>query len=126
MVQTGFTGVPDVLDGEHNALEAHSTQPHPEEMVSGLGIRYRALMDPAAPRSGQVEVSLRDGRKVSHFTRHAPGSKENRLDTHGVMAKARSLMVPVLGAAKAEALIQHVNTLEELRSVRELVPLLAG
>jgi 2-methylcitrate dehydratase PrpD len=40
MVQTGFTGVPDVLDGEHNALEAHSTQPHPEEMVSGLGIRF--------------------------------------------------------------------------------------
>ena len=30
-------------------------------------------MDPAAPRSGRVEVKLRDGRTVSHFTRHAPG-----------------------------------------------------
>jgi 2-methylcitrate dehydratase PrpD len=84
----------------------------------------RALMDPAAPRSGRVEVTLRDGRTVSHFTRYATGSKENPLDTQGVAAKARSLMAPVLGAARTEALIQRVNTLEELRSVRELIPLL--
>ena len=40
-------------------------------------IADRELMDPAAPRSGRVEVKLRDGRTVSHFTRHAPGTKEN-------------------------------------------------
>jgi hypothetical protein len=38
-------------------------------------------MDPAAPRSARVEVRLRDGRTVSHFTRHAPGTKENPLDS---------------------------------------------
>src|SRR6185295_5310760 len=31
MVQSGFTGVPDVLDGEHNVLEAFSAAPKPEE-----------------------------------------------------------------------------------------------
>src|SRR5881397_911081 len=40
MAQTGFTGVPDVLDGEHNALEALSREPRPEEMVAGLGDRF--------------------------------------------------------------------------------------
>src|SRR5262245_30258239 len=40
IAQAGFTGVPDVLDGEHNALEALSRQPRPEEMVAGLGTRY--------------------------------------------------------------------------------------
>jgi 2-methylcitrate dehydratase PrpD len=40
MVQAGFTGVSDVLDGEHNMLIALSTQPKPEEMVAGLGNRY--------------------------------------------------------------------------------------
>src|SRR5256712_10690392 len=40
MVQAGFTGVPDVLDGEHNALEALSREPRPEEMVAGLGSRF--------------------------------------------------------------------------------------
>ena len=229
MVQLGFTGVWDVLDGEHNALMALSTEPKPEEMISELGSRYyvtetaikpfsvgypiqapldaflrlrrehalsennverivvrlpedgarivndrsmpdvncqhiiavalvdgtvsfedshsyermadpkvRAakervklvadpkLMDPAAPRSGLVEVTLRDGRTVSHFTRHAPGTKENPLDTEGVNAKARLLMEPVLGAMRTEEIIRRVNALEEMVDVRELQPFLAG
>ena len=86
----------------------------------------KALMVPDAPRSGFVEVRLRDGRTVSHFTRHAPGTKENPLDTEAVNAKARGLMEPVLGARKTEALIQRVNALEGLANVRELRPLLPG
>ena len=227
MAQAGFSGVPDVLEGEHNALEAHSAQPHPEEMAADLGRRFyvtetaiktfsvgypiqsaldalltlrkdhgftpatvdrvvarlpedgagivndsampdvnlqylmavavidgavsfdashsfdrmkdpqvlavkqrvqlvgdRALMDPAAPRSANVEVRLRDGRTVSHFTRFAPGTKENPLSTEGVAAKARSLIAPVLGAERCEAVIRRINTLETLASVRELVALL--
>jgi 2-methylcitrate dehydratase PrpD len=229
MAQLGFTGVLDVLDGEHNALMALSTDPKPEEMISGLGSRYyvtetaikpfsvgypiqapldaflnlrrehalsesnverivvrlpedgarivndrsmpdvncqhviavalvdgtvsfegshsyermadpqvraakervtlvadQALLDPAAPRSGLVEVTLRDGRAVSHFTRHAPGTKENPMDTESVNAKARLLMEPVLGAERTEEIIRRVNALEELGDVRELRPFLAG
>src|SRR5262245_8883857 len=40
MAQAGFTGVPDVLDGEHNALQALSREPRPEEMIAGLGSRF--------------------------------------------------------------------------------------
>jgi 2-methylcitrate dehydratase PrpD len=229
MAQAGFTGVPDVLDGEHNALIALAREPRPEEMVAGLGSRFfvtetaikvfsvgypiqapldaflelrranglnienverivvrlpedgarivddrampdvnvqyaiavalidgtlsfdashsyermrdpqvlamkkrvqligdRALMDPAAPRSGRVEVTLRDGRTVSHFTRHAPGTKENPLDAAGVNAKARALMMPVIGGGQTDAVIERVNGLEKLRSFRELAALLAG
>ena len=229
MVQAGFTGVEDVLDGEHNLLEAFSTQPKPEEMLAGLGRRFfvtetaikvysvgypiqapldalltlrrvhgltvgnvqrivvklpadgagivdnrampdvnlqhiiavalidgtvsfdvshsyarmsdpqvravkervqlvadRALMVPDAPRSGLVEATLGDGRTVSHFTRHAPGTKENPLTTEGVSAKARGLMTPVLGAERTEAVIERVNALEHVRNVRELLPFLAA
>ena len=227
MVQAGFTGVAEVLDGEHNMIEALSMEPKPEEMVAGLGSRYfvaetaiktysvgypiqapvdalltlrrqhgltpqnverivarrpadgaalvdnrampdvnlqsalavalidgevsfeathsrermdealvravrqrvelvadRSLMDPAAPRSGFVEATLRDGRTVSHFVRFALGTKENPLDTAGVSAKARSLMVPILGAQRTDAVIQRVNTLDELNDMRALIPLL--
>jgi 2-methylcitrate dehydratase PrpD len=86
----------------------------------------RALMDPAAPRSGHVEVTLRDGRTVSHFTRHPPGTKENPLSTERVSEKARSLMTPVLGARRTEEVIRKVNALEKLADVRELQPFLAG
>ncbi|MBI4195688.1 MAG: MmgE/PrpD family protein [Betaproteobacteria bacterium] len=84
-----------------------------------------ALMDPAAPRSGRVEVTFRDGRTVSHFTRHAPGTQENPLDTEGVNAKARLLMEPALGAAQTEEIIRRVNALEDVGNMRELRPFLA-
>jgi len=228
MAQMGFSGVWDVLDGEHNALAALSSDPKPEEMVAGLGSRYfvtetaikpfsvgypiqapldaflklhrehglnienvarivvrlpedgarivndrsmpdvncqhiiavalvsgtvtfedshsyermaepavraakarvqliadPALMDRTAPRSGRVEVTLKDGRTVSHFTRHAPGTKENPMDTESVNAKARLLMAPVLGSGQAEGLIRRVNALEELKDARELRRFLA-
>jgi 2-methylcitrate dehydratase PrpD len=228
MVQMGFTGVWDVLDGEHNVLIALSAKPNPVAMVADLGNRFyvtetaikpysvgypiqapldaflrlrrengltpanverivvrlpedgarivndrsmpdvncqhiisvalvdgdvsfddshsyermkdpevrtvkervqliadQKLMDPAAPRSGLVEVTLRDGRTISHFTRYAPGTKENPLDTEAVNAKARLLMESVLGAARTEEVIRRVNILEDLRDVRELSAYLA-
>ena len=227
MAQAGFSGVPDVLEGEHNGLEAHSAQPRPEEMAADLGRRFyvtetaiktfsvgypiqsaldallmlrreysltpdkvervvarlpedgagivndsampdvnlqylmavalidgdvsfdashsyprmkdpqvlavkqrvelvgdRGLMDPAAPRSANVEVRLRDGRTISHLTRHAPGTKENPLDTEGVAAKARSLIAPVLGDQRCGEVIARINALETLSSIRDLASLL--
>ena len=84
------------------------------------------LMDRDAPRSGLVEVTLRDGRTVNHFTRYPPGTKENPLDTDGVNAKARGLMTPVLGASRTEELIRRVSALEDVRNVRDLRSLLIG
>ena len=77
-----------------------------------------------APRSGRVEVTLRDGRTVSHFTRHPPGTKENPLDTEGVAAKARGLIEPVLGPERTTAIIKAVNGLEGVGNIRDLRPLL--
>jgi len=224
MVQSGFTGVEDVLDGEHNMMNALSTEPNPEQMVAGLGSRFfvtetaiktfsvgypiqapldalltlrrqhgltadnverivarlpedgarivnnsampdvnsqyilavglldgavsfadshshermkdprvlavkervqlvadRSLMVPDAPRSGMVEVTLRNGTRVSHFTRHAPGTKENPLDTDGLNAKVRDLMEPVVGAQRSEAIIGRVHALEQVENVTNFV-----
>jgi 2-methylcitrate dehydratase PrpD len=40
MVQAGFTGIRDVLDGRHNMFLALSTESRPEEMVADLGRRF--------------------------------------------------------------------------------------
>lgn len=225
MAQMGFSGVWDVLDGEHNAFIALSADPNPEEMVSGLGSKYFVtetaikpfsvgypiqapldafltlhrkygltpenvelivlrlpedgarvvndrsmpdiccqhiialalvegtvsfedshsykrmkdpnvlsvreriqliadpeLKDPAAPRSGHVEVTLRDGKTIRHFTSHAPGTKENPMSTEQVNSKALHLMEPVLGAERTEKLIKQVNSLEDIENVREILP----
>ena len=119
-----------LVDGTVSFEDSHSHERMKDPKVRAVKERVqliadRALMDPAAPRSGRVEVTLRDGRTVSHFTRHAPGTKENPLDTESVNAKARLLMAPVLGAERTEELIRRVNALEALDDVRELRRFLA-
>ena len=224
MVQSGFTGVREVLDGEHNMIEALSTEPKPDQMVADLGTRFwvtdtaiktfsvgypiqapldalltlrrqhgltadnvdrviarlpadgagvvngrsmpdvniyyvlavglldgtvsfadshsfekmkdprvtavmkrvelvadRSLMDPAAPRSGLVELTLRDGRKVTHFTRHAPGTKENPVSADAINNKVRDLMAPVVGAQRAEQIIKGIHAIETVTDTRTLV-----
>jgi 2-methylcitrate dehydratase PrpD len=119
-----------LVSGAVSFEDSHSYERMKDPAVQAAKARVEliadpALMDPAAPRSGRVEVALRDGRTVSHFTRHAPGTKENPMDTEGVNAKARSLMAPVLGAGQAEGLIRRVNALDDLGDVRELWHFLA-
>jgi 2-methylcitrate dehydratase PrpD len=82
------------------------------------------LMNPAAPRGAIVEVTLADGRKVDHFTKFPPGTKENPLSTEAVSAKTRDLMVPVLGSEKSEQLIDLINRLEAVDDIRMLRPLM--
>jgi 2-methylcitrate dehydratase PrpD len=79
-----------------------------------------ALMDPAAPRGAIVEVTLSDGKKVDHFTKFPPGTKENPLSTEAVSAKARDLMAPVLGTEKTAKLITEINRLERVGDLRDL------
>ena len=86
----------------------------------------RKLMNRDAPRSGLVEVTLIDGTTFNHFTSHAPGTKENPMDTARVNDKARHLMSTVLGVEATEAIIQRINELEKLENIRELQTFLAG
>jgi 2-methylcitrate dehydratase PrpD len=114
-----------LVDGTVSFEDSHSYDRMADPKVRAVKARVqlvadRTLMDPAAPRSGRVEVTLRDGRTVSHFTRHAPGTKENPLDTASVNGKVRLLMEPVLGTEKTEGLIRRVNALESVANVREL------
>jgi 2-methylcitrate dehydratase PrpD len=120
-----------LIDGTLSFDASHSYQRMRDPKVVAIKQRIqlvadRTLMDPSAPRSGRVDVTLRDGRTVSQFTLHAPGTKENPLDRAGVTSKARDLMAPVIGSRRTEAVIDRVNRLEQLRSIRELANLLAG
>jgi len=86
----------------------------------------RAMMDPAAARGGVVEVTLADGRKVEHFTKYPPGTKENPLSTEAVAAKTRDLITPVLGAEKSEKLIEQIRNLERVDDIGKLRPLMTN
>jgi 2-methylcitrate dehydratase PrpD len=75
-------------------------------------------------RAGIVEVTLSDGKKVTERVNDVRGTAENPMPRDEVIAKARDLITPILGAATFDKLVDRVFDLEHLKSVRELRPLL--
>ena len=75
-------------------------------------------------RVGVVEVTLNDGKVLTDRVEAVRGTADNPMTRDEVAAKARELMTPVLGAAPAFQLIQKIFDLENLKSVRDLRPLL--
>ena len=71
-----------------------------------------------------VEVTLTDGSHLTETVRAVRGTAENPMPREEVIAKARDLLTPVLGAERCGKLIQTTMNLESLKSVRELRPLL--
>jgi 2-methylcitrate dehydratase PrpD len=76
-------------------------------------------------RPGIVEVTLNDGRTVSERVDSVRGTAANPMTREEVVAKARDLIAPVIGAARTSTLIDTVMTLETRGDVRKsLSPLL--
>ena len=71
-----------------------------------------------------VDVTLADGKKLSERVEAVRGTSENPMTREEIVAKARDLILPVLGAARAQKLIDGVIGLEKVKSVLELRPLL--
>ncbi|HXF66169.1 MAG TPA: MmgE/PrpD family protein [Burkholderiales bacterium] len=44
LVQSGYTGVHDVFDGDGNFLAAYAESPMPQELVAELGVRYEVML----------------------------------------------------------------------------------
>jgi 2-methylcitrate dehydratase PrpD len=84
----------------------------------------RALVSPEAPRSAKIEVVLKGGRTLTHFTPHAYGTKQNPMDRKSVEAKAGELLEPVLGRSRTETVIEKLNDLERVADIQELLPFL--
>jgi 2-methylcitrate dehydratase PrpD len=75
-------------------------------------------------RVAVVEVSLADGTTLTERVDAVRGTPRNPMTREEIVAKARDLVVPVLGADKTEKLVDAVYRLESLTNVRELRPLL--
>ena len=71
-----------------------------------------------------VEVTLNDGTKLTERVEAVRGTPENPMARDEVVAKARDLMTPVLGATPSANLIQRLLDLENVKDIRELRPLL--
>jgi 2-methylcitrate dehydratase PrpD len=75
-------------------------------------------------RVGVVEIELTDGTRLSERVENARGTPENPMTREEIVAKARSLMTPVLGTPTATKLIDRLLDIESIKNIRELRPLL--
>ena len=75
-------------------------------------------------RVGVVEIELTEGTRLSERVENARGTPENPMTREEIVAKARSLMTPVLGATTATKLIDRLLEIESIKNIREFRPLL--
>jgi 2-methylcitrate dehydratase PrpD len=75
-------------------------------------------------REAIVEVTLGDGTQLSEWVRDVRGTAENPMPREEVVAKARDLIAPILGAASCATLINKALALEDVKDIRELRPVL--
>jgi len=71
-----------------------------------------------------VEITFNDGTHLSERVEHVRGTPENPMSREEVIAKARDLMAPVLGASDCTNLIDRLLALDEEKNIRELRPFL--
>ena len=76
-----------------------------------------------AQRVGEVEVTLNDGMRFTERVENVRGTSENPMTRDEVIAKARDLITPVLGAATFAKLRDKILDIESVKSVLELRPL---
>jgi len=75
-------------------------------------------------RQATVEITLVDGTRFSEHVDAVRGTAHNPMTREEVVANARDLVTPVLGATTCAGLIEQVSALESVKDVRELRPLL--
>src|SRR6202795_4677365 len=71
-----------------------------------------------------LELTLSDGTQLRQRVDSVRGTPENPMTREEVLAKSRDLITAVLGEHKSSQLIAKVMSLDNLRDVRELRPLL--
>ena len=118
-----------LVDGTASFRSSHSQ----ERMKDPAVLKERAKveligdegLDRLLPkRVSIVEVTLSDGTHLTERVEAVRGTAENPMTRDEVVAKCRDLIVPTLGAATCEALIEKIWKIENVENIRELRPLL--
>jgi 2-methylcitrate dehydratase PrpD len=118
-----------LLDGKVTFGSSHDEKRMRDRTVLALRSRIELSGDDALTaampsRQGIAEITLRDGRKLSHHTKAVRGAAENPMTRAEVDEKSYDLIAPVIGKARARKLCEATWQLEKVPDVRGLRPLL--
>jgi 2-methylcitrate dehydratase PrpD len=118
-----------LLDGTASFAAAHDVERMQDAAVLRERAKVRYVPDPTLAallpaRVAVVEVTLRDGTRLTERVEAVRGTVRNPMGEDEVVAKARDLIEPVLGGATASRLIAAILALEQNSDIRSLRPLL--
>jgi 2-methylcitrate dehydratase PrpD len=118
-----------LLDGTVTFRSSHDEKRMRDPKVLAVRKKVTLIGDEALTkvmpsRQGIVEIALRDGRTLRHHTKAVRGTAENPMSRAEVDAKSYDLIAPIAGKARARRLCDAIWSLEKLRDVRKLRPLL--
>jgi 2-methylcitrate dehydratase PrpD len=119
-----------LLDKTASFKSAHDKARMQDPQVLRVRAKVNLILDDdelqrALPRrEAIVEIMLADGTKLSEHVTAVRGTPSNPMTREEVVAKARELMAPVLGAAKSASLIEKILSLETMKTIGDLRPLL--
>ena len=96
----------------------------PEIIRQQQKVRFAPGRGPEQGGEPLVKVIFTDGTEMSEDVRTVRGRIDNPMTRDEVVAKCHALMMPVLSAATSKRLIDTMFTLENVKDVRELRPML--
>lgn len=114
-----------LLDGNITFKSAHDFARMKDRKVLALRKRIEAVGDPRLTDAQRrwravIEITLKNGRKLTHQTMAAKGSFENPLTPAEEEEKALDLIAPILGRRKADALFAALWSFDKIKDVRAL------
>jgi 2-methylcitrate dehydratase PrpD len=118
-----------IVDGTVGFAAAHDEARMTDKAVQVVRERIELIPSPelsaAVPaRQAIVEIELAGSRKVRHHAKAVRGTPDNPMTVQEIDDKALDLMAPIIGKERAGKLVAAVRTIDTIRSVRELRPLL--
>ena len=105
-----------------------ATRPEVKDLMARVTCVKDPALDAQFPRHwpAWAEVSTSDGRTLRSETAYPKGDPENPLSWDEMRQKFADLSAPVISTRRQEQIMDAVDSLEEMRDVRELAELLAA
>ena len=117
-----------LLDGDISFASAHDNRrvrdPRVLKLKECITLQGSAALGRAKTTQAIVEITTRDGRRLRHHTKAVRGTAANPMPRAEVEAKARDLLLPVIGPRRTTRLVDTVWHIEGLKDARALRPLL--
>jgi len=117
-----------LLDGDISFASAHDDRrvrdPQVLKLKERITLQGSAALGRAKTTQAIVEITTCDGRRLRHHTKAVRGTAANPMPRAEVEAKARDLLLPVIGPRRTTRLVDTMWHIERLRDARMLRPLL--